>query len=117
MDKMTPKYMMATTAIHKLGDISSDTPDICIVHGEDGDDYIGHWVTGLGFIDVRFPKATTFDLTDEDKAKYNGMRLAMYGVHTGKYSQDLGALKVEAVEPGNRLGFDSSVTLQYRCGD
>ena len=26
-----PKYMMATTAIHKLGDISSDTPDLCRV--------------------------------------------------------------------------------------
>ncbi|WP_024516977.1 hypothetical protein [Bradyrhizobium sp. Tv2a-2] len=67
-----PKYMMATTAIHLLGDISSDTPDICHIEREEGDDYIGAWVTGFGFINVRFPKATTRDLTPEEVEKYDG---------------------------------------------
>ena len=64
------RYMMATTAIHKLGDISRDTPDICSVYAEEGEDWIGAWVTGLGFFDVRFPKATTRELTEEEKATY-----------------------------------------------
>lgn len=78
-----PKYMMATTAIHQLGNISSDVPDLCVVHKEDGDDYVGNWVTGLGFIGVRFPKSTTRELTTEEHQRYNGQRLSMYGCHTG----------------------------------
>ena len=65
------KYMMATTAIHKLGDISSDTEDICHIHGEDENNYIGNWVTSIGFINVKFPKESTRDLTQEEKDYYN----------------------------------------------
>lgn len=69
-----PKYMMATTAIAKIGDISRDEPDICRIDREEGDDYIGAWVTGFGFFDVRFPKATTRELTDAEFEHYNGKR-------------------------------------------
>ena len=65
------KYMMATKAFHKLGDISSDVPDLCYIYGEDNDNYIGNWVTGLGFFDVKFPKDTTRPLTPEEIEKYN----------------------------------------------
>jgi hypothetical protein len=65
------KYMMATTAIHQLGDISRKTPDLCRVHKEDKENYIGSWVTGLGFIEVKFPKETTRDLTEAEIEKYN----------------------------------------------
>ena len=92
---MQPKYMMATTAIHQLGDISSDTPDICIIHKEDEDNYIGNWVFGLGFINVKFPKASTRDLTEEEKVKFNGQKVAMYGGCSGQKSYDMGSLKVE----------------------
>jgi hypothetical protein len=71
-------YMMATRAMHKLGDISRDDPDLCIVDGEDGDDYIGVWVTGAGYIDVRFPKATTRELTEAERDHYRGR---YFGVH------------------------------------
>ena len=67
------KYMMATTAIHQLGDISSNEPDLCIIHSEDNDDYIGNWVTGFGFVNVRFPKETTRELTQQEKDKYSKM--------------------------------------------
>lgn len=83
---MYPKYMMATTAIHKLGDISSDVPDICVVHGDDGDDYIGNWVCGIGYFGVKFPKTSTRDLTPEEIQRYNGQHIRMYGCHTGKDS-------------------------------
>jgi hypothetical protein len=67
------RYMMATKAIHKTGDISSDDPDLCVVNSEDEEYYIGSWVTGFGFINVKFPKETTRELTEEEKDRYNGM--------------------------------------------
>jgi len=77
--KTYPKYMIATTAIHKMGDISRDTPDICIVFKENSDNYIGNWVTGYGLIDVQFPKSSTRDLTSEEVEKYHGTPLTMCG--------------------------------------
>lgn len=65
------KYMMATKAIHKLGDISSSEPDLCIIYREDDENWIGNWVTGLGFINVKFPKISTRELTREEIEKYN----------------------------------------------
>ncbi|MEK9134808.1 MAG: hypothetical protein AAB451_00665 [Patescibacteria group bacterium] len=67
------RYMMATKAIHLLGDISSKTPNLCSIHGEDDENYIGNWVEGFGFINVKFPKATTRELTQEEKDKWDGV--------------------------------------------
>ena len=74
------KYMMATKAIHQLGDISSDKPDICQISGEDDENYIGSWVTGLGFINVKFPKETTRELTEKEKNYYKNARYVLSGV-------------------------------------
>lgn len=65
------KYMMATKATHKLGDISSEKEDICRINSETEKDYIGSWVTGYGFYDVRFPKETTRELTPDEIKKYS----------------------------------------------
>ena len=67
--------MMATKAIHKLGDISRKKEDICIIIDEDDDNYIGMWVTGYGFFDVKFPKSSTMELTPEEIEKYNLMHV------------------------------------------
>ena len=67
------KYMMATKALHKLGDINSDEYDLCFISSEDDENYIGNWITGLGFIGVKFPKETTRDLTQDEIKKYNSM--------------------------------------------
>ena len=64
-------YMMATKAEHKIGDISSNKPDLCIIDREEGDYYIGSWSTGYGFIDVKFPKATTRHLTNEERKRFH----------------------------------------------
>jgi hypothetical protein len=77
------RYMMATKAMHKLGDISSDEPDLCSIYDEDENDYIGAWVTGLGFFNVHFPKATTRELTPEEREKYGKMHLEMNGQYMG----------------------------------
>lgn len=68
-----PKYMIATTAIHNLGDISRKEGDLCLVFEEDGDYYIGNWVTGFGFINVKFPKISTRELTEDEIEKYNNI--------------------------------------------
>jgi hypothetical protein len=57
------KFRMGTTAHHKLGDISRTEPDVFIVREEWPEDYMGEWLTGFGFINVRFPKATSRPLT------------------------------------------------------
>jgi len=66
------KYMMATKAMHTLGDISRDVEDICCIHEEKDDCYIGSWISGYGFINVEFPKETTRELTSDEVKKYNG---------------------------------------------
>jgi hypothetical protein len=69
--------MMATTATHKLGDISREMPDLCVIHSEDAENYIGSWVIGVELFNVAFPKNTTRELTDQEKEKYRGMRIAI----------------------------------------
>lgn len=78
------RYMMATAAHHKLGDISRDEPGLAYIDSEEGDDYIGQWVTGAGYVHVRFPKATTRDLTAEERARFNGRELEMSGRIVGR---------------------------------
>lgn len=65
------RYMMATKAQHKMGDLSRDKPNLCHVYAEDDQNWIGSWVTGFGFFDVHFPKDTTRDLTPDEIEKYN----------------------------------------------
>jgi hypothetical protein len=71
-------YMMATRAFHKLGDLSSDGPDLCRIYGDTREDfshvgyYVGSWVTGYGFFNVLFPKETTRPLTDEEVDYWSG---------------------------------------------
>lgn len=74
---MNSKYMMGTTAIHGMGDISRAEPDLCVVDHEEGDNYIGNWVCGFGFVSVKFPKATTRDLTPDEIEKYHGMAVGV----------------------------------------
>ena len=92
---ISPKYMMATKAFHQLGEISSDSPDICIVRSETETDYFGNWVFGLGFFGVRFPKESTRELTEAEVQEYNGQKLAMYGAFSGNHSYDCGQINVK----------------------
>ena len=62
----TPMDMMGTKAYHQLGELSSNVPDYCYITEECGDYWIGHWTTGMGFVNVHFPKETTRPLTDEE---------------------------------------------------
>jgi hypothetical protein len=77
------RYMMATTAIHKLGDISRDEPDLCSIYDEDDTTFIGMWVTGFGFFDVRFPKETTRELTPDERDRFKRQHIALNGMDIG----------------------------------
>ena len=63
--------IMATTAYHQLGDISSDDYDIAHIHAETEDYYVGNWIFGFGFCNVVFPKDTTRPLTQKELDHYN----------------------------------------------
>lgn len=76
--------MMATVAHHKLGDISRDKPGLCHVYDQDESNYYGMWSFGFGFFDVRFPKDTTRELTDEEISHYSEMNLVISGNNIGK---------------------------------
>ena len=58
---------MGTKAIHNLGDVSRDEADYFIVAQETEGDYFGNWLTGFGFINVRFPKDSTRPMTTEER--------------------------------------------------
>lgn len=83
------RYMMATrartariTGSPAAGhdDISRDEPSLAIVYRETEIDYIGEWATGFGFINVHFPKDTTRELTDAEKALYRGKAIEVGGM-------------------------------------
>jgi len=77
---MPDRYMMATQAIHAVGNISRDEPSLAIVYRETERDWIGEWATGMGFVNVRFPKETTRELTDAEKAFYRTKLLEVGGM-------------------------------------
>lgn len=71
------RYMMATRAVHKLGDLTRDEPDLAIVYPdqETDTDYVGEWATGYGYVMVRFPKETTRPLTEAEHTRFAGRLL------------------------------------------
>jgi len=77
------KYMIATTAIHKMGDLSrefdkDDTlENLCRVTKESDTDYYGMWILGMGFFNVKFPKETTRELTEEEIEYCNTKRVGI----------------------------------------
>ena len=80
------RHMMATKAAHRFaGDVSreSDPNDpvenICFVRYEEGDNFVGEWVTGYGYVKVRFPKSTTRELTEDEKNYFRKCEIVIVG--------------------------------------
>ena len=109
-----PVYKMATKAEHLMGDISRKDADLCVIHSEDDKNYIGNWVEGYGFIDVRFPKETTRDLTEEEINHFNRGICCMGGMywylHVGK-STEPGLLAVEDLDAGLKVDVTTQNSL------
>ena len=70
-------HLMGTKAYHQLSEISRDKPGIFHAAHETDDYWIGSWVEGFGFFDVRFPKDTSRALTKEEVAHYEGRHYAI----------------------------------------
>lgn len=73
-----PRYLMATSALHPMADISRDEPALALVHAETAHFWVGEWVAGFGYIGVHFPKASTRELTGEERETY-GKKLVECG--------------------------------------
>lgn len=83
---MNPRNMMATKAVIKSGqDISRDEPSLCLVYDETETHYIGQWVEGLGYIDVKFPKETTRELTAEEIEIFSKKHYCINSMDLGPY--------------------------------
>lgn len=83
---MRRRYMMATTAYHPptRSDLSSSSPDLCIVTEKNKDFYIGQWVIStVGFQNVIFPRNTTRELTKSEKLEWDGKKIAYSGGISG----------------------------------
>ena len=72
-------YAMGKEAHHKLGDISRDEYDLIQVFEEDEDNCYGNWLTGYGYVDVRFPKTSVRPLTKKEIDKWEGTKHGISG--------------------------------------
>lgn len=75
-----------------MGDLSrsgASIDSLCILQGYDAaaDEYIGNWITGFGFMDVRYPADTVRELTDEEYHELDGKG---YAINSTVYSSDSG---------------------------
>lgn len=61
------KVRIGTTAVHRLGDISRDESNICILTDEDETDYMGMWLEGFAMMETKFPKECVRELTEAEK--------------------------------------------------
>ncbi len=71
-------------AIHKLGNIGREEDDFIRVFEEDEEYYIGNFVQGFGFIDVKFKKRDCRSLTKEEVDHLNGR---WHGINNHPYYQ------------------------------
>ena len=72
-----PRFMIATTAKHGLGDISRDDGDYCWVSEETKGWYQGAWRTGYGFVNVKFPKDSTRELRPDETEHIKNTRVVI----------------------------------------
>lgn len=74
----TNRVMQGTTAIHLLGDISRPKGDWCVVGRKSVDgNYVGNWITGFGFAEVKFPITTTRTLTQAERYKLSKLKFGI----------------------------------------
>lgn len=71
--------MMATASFHPRTGITipdEEPAELCLIHAESPNYYIGSWVTGVGLIDNQFPKKSTRPLNDEEMKFYANKRVS-----------------------------------------
>lgn len=74
MKEIWPKFMLGTTAYHKLGNLSDEEGALFIAHKENKKYYQGQWtqdsgVTSYGFFGILFPKNKCKEIPEPPKEK------------------------------------------------
>lgn len=64
-------HMMTKDAMHQIMPMIDQFEDLCYIHGEIGDFWVGNWVYGMGMMCVSFPKSSCRDLTEKEFNQYN----------------------------------------------
>jgi hypothetical protein len=67
-------------AIHKLGNIGRSNDNYIVIHSEIDSHFIGNFVTGFGFIDVKFKKEDVRQCTNDEKEKALSKRIELGGI-------------------------------------
>jgi hypothetical protein len=85
MEKIEPKYMMATTSIFPSGVIveGPGPAELCIVSGilefNGNKYYVGEFSEGIRVSSMRFPFDTVRDLTQEERERLDGTGVSIGG--------------------------------------
>lgn len=95
-----------TPAIHQLGDIRRDQDDTFVVSHRDGDHLVGHWLTGLGFVNVRVPASGTRRLSHDEADRLSHGRIQVGSIVSDPL--DVDPLDVEPGWSPPSRGIDSS---------
>jgi hypothetical protein len=79
------QYMMATKCYYHGDDtpLILEEPELCVVFEENDENYIGNWVEGFGFINLRFPRETTRPLTSSEKEHYHNRHMYINSTPVG----------------------------------
>lgn len=80
---MKPRYMIlkgGSPAIHKLGDIGREEDDLIYVKSETSEYFIGNFVEGFGFMDVKFNKTDCRLLTPSEIEDLNNRVIRLGGI-------------------------------------
>ena len=75
-------------AIHKLGDIGREEDDFIRVHREEGENFIGAFEEGFGFIDVKFRKENCRPINEDEYNRLNGCRQQIGSIITNPMEID-----------------------------
>ncbi|SFF22772.1 hypothetical protein SAMN04487969_11944 [Paenibacillus algorifonticola] len=67
-------------AIHKLGDIRREEDELIIVKSETEDHFIGNFVEGFGFMEVKYQKSDCRPLLPSEIEKLNNSRIGLGGI-------------------------------------
>jgi len=76
-------YAMGKEAHHVTGEISREEWDLIQINAEDDKNYIGNWMYGFGFIEVKFPKKSIRALNKKEIKYYEGSHYGIGGSYLG----------------------------------
>lgn len=96
------KIMMATASFHPGTGINvpdEEPAELCLIHSESPNYYIGSWVTGMGLLGNQFPKKSTRPLTDEEFKYWRYKRVSPGASVSPEYGRPLTQITKDYDDP------------------